>query len=77
VNSVNALLRFGSSRLLIVGVALICIGGVGDIVYHSLPVMLSYLVEPLVGAEGLRAHLVTLIGMLVGVAGVIWRGLRR
>jgi hypothetical protein len=33
--------------------------------------------EPLLGAQEVRAHLVTLAGMLVTLATVNWRGLRR
>lgn len=73
----TSVFRLSPSLLLMAGVALVCIGGLGDIVYHSLPAALAYSVEPLVGTEGVRAHVVTLIGMFVGVAGVIGRGLRR
>ncbi len=44
-----------------VGVALICIGVVCEILYHSLPVTLSHVIDPLVGADGLRAQVVTLV----------------
>jgi hypothetical protein len=33
--------------------------------------------EPLLGIQGIRVHLVTLVDALVALAGVIWRGLRR
>jgi hypothetical protein len=33
--------------------------------------------EPFVGAEGIRAHILTLAGMLVALASVLGRGLSR
>jgi hypothetical protein len=65
-----------ASRLLVAGAILVCLGGLGDVAYHALPVALATSLEPVVGAQGIRAHLVTLAGMLVALAAVIWRGLR-
>jgi hypothetical protein len=70
-------LRSNASRLLVAGAILVCLGGLGDVAYHALPVALATSLEPVVGAQGIRAHLVTLAGMLVALAAVIWRGLRQ
>jgi hypothetical protein len=78
VNSGVALsLKPNASRLLLFGAILVCLGGLGDVAYHVLPSAFATSLEPLVGAQGIRVHLLTLIGMLVTLAGVIWRGLRR
>jgi hypothetical protein len=69
--------RSNASRLLVAGAILVCLGGLGDVAYHALPMGLATSLEPVVGAEGIRAHLVTLAGMLVALAAVIWRGLRQ
>jgi hypothetical protein len=69
-HSVNAL------RFLGLGAVLVCVGGVGDIAYHLLPFTLAASLEPVVGVEGVRAHLVTLAGMLLMMATLIGRGLR-
>ena len=61
VNSFTTARRFNPSWPLMVGVALICIGVVCEILYHSLPVTLSHVIDPLVGADGLRAQVVTLV----------------
>lgn len=76
-NGVALTLRLNASRLLALGAILVCLGGLGDVAYHVLPIALATSLEPLVGAQGIRVHLLTLVGMLVALAGVIWRGLRR
>jgi hypothetical protein len=48
----------------------------GDIAYHLLPFTLAARLEPVVGVEAVRAHLLTLAGMLLMVATLIGRGLR-
>jgi hypothetical protein len=63
-------------RFLGLGAVLVCVGGVGDIAYHLLPFALAASLEPVVGVEAIRAHLVTLAGMLLMVAALIGRGLR-
>jgi hypothetical protein len=75
-NAVVLSRRSNASRLLVAGAILVCLGGLGDVAYHALPVALATSLEPVVGAQGIRAHLVTLAGMLVALAAVIWRGLR-
>jgi hypothetical protein len=76
-NGVALSLRLSASRLLVLGAILVCVGGLGDVAYHVLPMALATSLEPLVGAQGIRVHLLTLVGMLVALAGVIWRGLRQ
>jgi hypothetical protein len=53
------------------GLMILTAGMLGDVVYHSLPV----LSEPLLGSDGLRAHLVIFAGMLLVMSGVLRRGL--
>jgi hypothetical protein len=73
--SVASPLRLNALRLLVLGSVLVCLGGLGDIAYHVAPTAQS--MEPFVGAEGIRAHVLTLAGMLVALAGVLGRGLSR
>jgi hypothetical protein len=73
--SVTSPLRLNALRLLLLGSVLVCLGGLGDIAYHVAPSAQS--LEPLLGAEGFRAHILTLAGMLVALAGVLGRGLSR
>ena len=56
-----------------VGLFILAAGFLGDALYHSLPGAS----EALLGAEGYRAHLVTFLGMLLMVIGVVDQGLRR
>src|SRR5579872_5932422 len=70
-HSLNAL------RFLALGAVLVCIGGVGDFAYHLLPFTLAASLEPVVGVAAVRAHLLTLAGMLLMLAALIGRGLRR
>ena len=74
-HSVTSPLRLNALRLLVLGSVLVCLGGIGDIAYHVAPT--AQFLEPFVGAEGIRAHILTLAGMLVALAGVLGRGLRR
>ena len=77
VTKVIPALQLDGSRLLLMGSILVCIGGLGDIAYHSSPAALASSMEPLVGAEAVRTHVATLAGMLVALTGVVTRGLRR
>jgi len=74
-HSVTSPLRLSALRLLVLGSVLVCLGGLGDIAYHLAPTAQS--LEPFVGAEGIRAHILTLAGMLLALAGVVGRGLSR
>jgi hypothetical protein len=73
--SLTSPLRDNSLRFLVLGGVLVCLRGMADIAYHLAPTAQS--LEPLVGAEGIRAHILTLAGMVVALAGVMGRGLRR
>jgi hypothetical protein len=53
------------------GLLLLSVGFLADLAYHALPLTLA----PLLGAEGFRAHLLTFVGMLVMLVGVIRQGL--
>ena len=77
MTGITSLLKLSATRLLLLGTLLVCIGGLGDIAFHSLPAALDRTLEPLLGADGIRAHIMTLAGMLVALTGVIGRGLRR
>jgi hypothetical protein len=74
-HSITSPFRLNAFRLLVLGSVLVCLGGFGDIAYHVAPTAQS--MEPFVGAEGIRAHVLTLAGMLVALAGVLGRGLSR
>ena len=54
-----------------VGLLILAFGLFGDLTYHALPDLSA----PLFGAEGLRAHLVVFVGMLLVVSGVLRQGL--
>ena len=73
--SVTSPLRLNTLPLFVLGSVLVCLGGLGDIAYHVAPS--AQFLGPFVGAEGVRAHILTLAGMLLALAGVIGRGLRR
>jgi hypothetical protein len=53
------------------GLVLLSVGFVADLAYHAVPLILA----PLLGVEGFRAHLLTFVGMLVMLVGVIRQGL--
>jgi hypothetical protein len=74
-NRAPSRLKLYAMWLFVLGSVLVCLGGLGDIAYHTLPAAQS--LEPLVGAAGIRAHILTLAGMLVALAGVLGRGLSR
>ena len=73
--SATSPLRLNALRLLVLGSVLVCLGGLGDIAYHVAPTAQS--LEPFLGAEGIRAHMLTVAGMLVALGGVLGRGLSR
>jgi hypothetical protein len=59
------------SPLVQAGLLVLFLGAAGDLAYHALPATF----EPLLGLEGYRAHLITFVGMLVMLVGVIRQGL--
>jgi hypothetical protein len=72
---VTSPLRLNALRIFVLGSVLVCLGGLGDIAYHVVPAAQS--LEPFAGAEGMRAHILTLAGMLLALAGVIGRQIGR
>ena len=56
-----------------IGLVVLAVGALADLAYHASPDSL----QPLLGAEGFRAHLVTFVGMLVMLIGVFRQGLAR
>lgn len=76
------------SPLFLAGIVVLGAGAAGDLAYHTLqPGSPMFRTAPqaaqqreldaLFGAQGSRAHLVTLVGMVITVGGVVQRGLSR
>jgi hypothetical protein len=68
------------SGLLLLGIVVLVLGGTADIVYHAALAVGSghqHGSIPLLGPDGERAHLVTLMGMVLTLAGVVARGAQR
>jgi len=74
------------SPLFLAGLAVLALGAGGDLVYHALvqgsamfhsapQLARQQALESVLGHEAIRAHMVTLLGMLVTLAGVLQRGL--
>ena len=61
---------------LITGLILFCFGGAGDLLHHLLPTPFANTLEPLLGADAARAHLLTFVGMVVIMITVLYRGVR-
>ena len=72
---VTSPLRLNALPLFVLGSVLVCLGGLADIVYHVAPS--AQFLGPLPGADGVHGHIPTLAGMLLPLAGVIGRGIRR
>jgi hypothetical protein len=72
---VKSVLRI--APLVALGLVLVLAGGLADVAFHAAPPALGQELAPLLGADGVRAHLLTLIGMLVACAGLIQRGLHQ
>jgi hypothetical protein len=53
------------------GLLILAAGLFADTIYHSLPDLSA----PLLGADGLRAHLVVFVGMLLVLSGVLLQAL--
>lgn len=58
-------------RVMQVGLLIVIVGAVCDLAYHTAPVSLSGTLDLYLGADGMLAHLVLLIGMVVTLFGVI------
>ena len=56
------------------GLLVLLLGAAGDLTFHALPETAA--LQPLLGADGYRAHLVTFVGMFVMLLGVFRQGLR-
>jgi hypothetical protein len=69
----RSLLRF--QPLVLAGLALLALGALADLSFHVLaPALPSGPLVALVGADGVRAHLLTLLGMVVAVCGLVQQG---
>ena len=62
--------------VLLTGIVLFCLGGAGDLLHHLLPAPFATTLEPLLGADAARAHLLTFAGMVVIVFAVLYQGVR-
>jgi hypothetical protein len=58
------------------GIALLLLGAAGDVAHHALPHGVVHQLDPLLGTDASRAHVVTLLGMLVLISSVSWNGIR-
>ena len=58
------------ARLFWIGLLIVAVGAAGDVLHHTLSANLSGDLNLLLGADGGRAHLVTLVGMLLTVLGL-------
>jgi hypothetical protein len=63
----------GMPRLMLVGLAIVALGGGADVVHHALPLTAAPLMAPYLGHDGGAAHAVTLGGMVVTMLGVLTR----
>jgi hypothetical protein len=66
----------GVPRLFHLGLAILALGGAGDLAYHLSAPPLAGTLETVLGVGADRAHLVTLAGMVVLLSGVLGKGLR-
>jgi len=57
--------------LCLVGTAILLLGAVGDLTYHLFGALPTF-----VGDDGYRAHLITFIGMLIIVFGLVVRAVQ-
>jgi hypothetical protein len=58
------------------GVAVFAIGAAGDLAHHTIESLLPHGLERLLGPEAVNAHMVTLLGMVLIMVGVIRFGTR-
>ena len=59
--------------LMRLGVLILVIGGALDVLYHTAPPVWAIQLEVVLGPEGVIAHLMTLIGMVVTLVGLFAR----
>jgi hypothetical protein len=62
---------FSLPRLMQVGLVILALGGSLDLIYHAAPSGWIGTLEIYLGQDGYNAHVVTLIGMLVTLAGLL------
>ncbi len=62
---------FSLPRLMQAGLVILALGGSLDMIYHTVPAGWLGPLEIYLGQEGYNAHVVTLVGMLVTLAGVL------
>lgn len=53
------------------GLTLVCVGAGADLAFHLLGPVWPSAMHAWFGVDGLRAHLLTLVGMLVAVLGLV------
>jgi hypothetical protein len=53
-----------------IGLMIVAAGAAGDVLHHALPGNLTDGLSPLLGSDGGRAHLMTLVGMVLTVIGL-------
>lgn len=63
----------GLPRVMLVGLLILIAGGTLDLLYHAAPASWASVLDVYLGHEGMRAHLVTLAGMIVTLFGVFTR----
>jgi hypothetical protein len=63
--------RRGLVPLVRAGLAVVFVGGAADLAFHLLVPALPPAVSPLLGVDGVHAHLLTFVGMLVTVLGLV------
>jgi len=61
----------GLTPLVQAGLALVLVGAGADLAFHLLGPVWPSALNALFGGDGLRAHLLTLVGMLVAVLGLV------
>jgi len=64
------------SPLLRLGLLVFLLGACADLAFHLLAAPAGGALAALLGPDGSRAHLVTLVGMVVVLLGVLERGVR-
>jgi hypothetical protein len=58
------------ARLFWIGLLIVAAGAAGDILHHALPAHLSSDLNLFLGPDGGRAHLLTLVGMILTMLGL-------
>jgi len=61
---------------LFAGMGLFVLGGLADLGHHALPHPLSHMLDPLVGAGAVNAHLLLAIAMALVLIGLVQHGIQ-